>query len=255
VSISSKNRPQVLAKGTAVIQISRDLPHMGDDTDKELHYSRGQYKFRLTFLQTIEVDMKKLLFAAMICMASSAHATIYDMDDFVWTDDTGFGSGEISRSGSNTATIRGSDDGSGFFDPTQMTSTSTLGLGSGVGDVMFNWDYTTGDTDSLFDPFVWLYAADGDINNLTITNITTNGITNQNGFWTFAVAAGSLFGLSIDTADNQFGNGEFGFVTISQFAFDDGFGAVTPMPVPPAFLLFGTALAGLGFFRKKKAAA
>ena len=49
--------------------------------------------------------------------------------------------------------------------------------------------------------------------------------------------------------------GEFAFVTISNFSFDDGFGEITPMPVPPAFLLFGTALAGLGFFRKKKAAA
>ena len=198
--------------------------------------------------------MKKLLFAAMICMASSAHATIYDMDDFVWTDDTGLGNGVISRSGTNTATIRGSDDGSGFFDPTQMTSTSTLGAGSGEGDVSFAWDYTTTDTDSIWDPFVWLYAADGDINNLSITSITTSGITNQSGLWSFAVAAGSLFGLSIDTVDNEFGDGEFGFVTITNFAFDDGF-AANPVPVPPAFLLFGTALAGLGFFRKKKAAA
>lgn len=218
--------------------------------------------------------MKKLLFAAMICMASSAHATIYDMDDFVWTDDTGFGDGAISRSGSNTATIRGSDDGSGFFDPTQMTSTSTLGAGSGVGDVSFSWDYTTGDTDSLYDPFVWLYSAtnidadnDGVLDDLTVTSITTAGEVvdvdgdgildpEQSGIWSFAVAAGSLFGFSIDTADNQFGNGHFGSVTVSNFAFDDGFaGNPNAVPVPPAFLLFGTALAGLGFFRKKKAAA
>lgn len=200
--------------------------------------------------------MKKLLFAAMIFMASSAQATIYDMDAFAWTDDLGGGDGAISRSGSNTATIRGSADESGFFSITQMTSTSTLGLGSGEGDVSFAWDYTTGDFDSAFDPFVWVYAADGDINNVSVTQITTNGLTAESGTSTFAVVAGSLFGFSIDSVDNLVTATDFAFVTITDFAFDDGFaGNVLPTPVPPAFLLFGTALAGLGFFRKKKAAA
>ena len=214
--------------------------------------------------------MKKLLFAIMLGMASQANATIFILDDFAWTPEYGFpGTGEINGIDSDgtfvsptgtSVTIKGSDDGSGEGDPTAITTATS----NGAGTVSFDWDYLTRDAFAGFDPFVWLVDDGSGLTRTSITDGTVietspdvfvgSGAQAQSGSESIFVTAGSIFGFSLDTFDNKFGTGEFGFVTISNFQFDDGF-AGNVVPVPPAFLLFGTALAGLGFFRKKKAAA
>jgi hypothetical protein len=68
------------------------------------------------------------------------------------------------------------------------------------------------------------------------------------------VGLGDLFGFSIFSIDNAFGAAS---VDISNLTFctacdANGRPPVSAVPLPPAFLLFGVALAGLGFVQKRK---
>ena len=126
-----------------------------------------------------------------------------------------------------------------------MTTSITV---SGI--ISVAWDYFTDDAPAGFDPFIWLV---NDVANATSISNDALGTGAQDGMFSQHVDAGTLFGFAM-TTDNTFGGGCCAAdVVLSNFSFISDFGG-NPVPVPPAFLLFGTALAGLGFFRKKKAA-
>ena len=193
---------------------------------------------------------------------------VVSTDFFNWT--AGFvnsdGSIDTETAFNGEFQMIGSDllDADGFGCPGTFldlcTSTNMLTTSSEAGTISVDWDYFTGDVFAEYDPFVWLY--DGVAT--TITNDALgffddgsldDGI--QFGTFSATVAAGVDFGFAI-LSDNYFGDGlsgaDVGLLNLNFVA--DPFQANPPTaaPVPPAFLLFGTALAGL-FFRKKKAAA
>ena len=134
-----------------------------------------------------------------------------------------------------------------FESLTSMTTTAAVG-----GSISVNWDYLNSDFPE-YDPFVWLYD---DGSGLTMTEITDPlGDFGQVGLWTETVVTGALFGFGILSLDNLYG---FADVGLSDLLFTaagpDGRPDVGVVPIPPALLLFGTALAGLGLFGRKKTA-
>ena len=203
--------------------------------------------------------MKKVMLVFMLGLVSQTHAAIIDTN----TVDPNFTFGGLDWTASfdylsapspttpSTGTIRtgaeafngqleitGSDNGSGAASETAMYSTATAD-----GSVSFNWDFFSTDL-AGFDFFIWVSdAITGDITRVISDRVSAT----ESGISSFIVSAGGLFGLSVDTTDNNFGAAT---VDISNFSFT-AFGG-SPVPLPPALLLFGTALAGLGFFQKKK---
>ncbi len=122
-----------------------------------------------------------------------------------------------------------------------------------AGTVFFNWDFVSIEP-AFFDILYWV----NDGVDTTLTNVflgSQSGTADGSVVDAFAVNANDLFGLSLISQTN---NETFATATISDFAFTPfggtGGGGV-PVPVPPTFLLFGTAVLGLGFFRKMKQAA
>ncbi len=114
--------------------------------------------------------------------------------------------------------------------------TGFLTTAAGNGLVSFNWNYSTQDTDAVFDPFG--YVLDGEF-----FRLTNSGLTQQSGTISFDVALGETFGFGIFTTDNIFGRGS---ATISSFNAPDA----TPIPTPA--LLPGLIGLGLGVLRKRK---
>jgi hypothetical protein len=204
--------------------------------------------------------MKKIMFVFMLGLVSQTHAAIIDTN----TADPNFTFGGLDWTASfdyisapapttpSTGTIRtgaeafngeleitGSDNGSGVASETAMYSTATAD-----GTVSFDWSFFSTDL-AGFDFFIWVSdAIGGDTTRVISDRISAS----ESGISSFIVAAGGLFGLSIDTTDNNFGSAT---VDISNFSFA-AFGGASAVPLPPALLLFGAALAGLGFFQKKK---
>jgi hypothetical protein len=120
---------------------------------------------------------------------------------------------------------------------------------AGGGDVSFDWSYATALTDlPEFDPFVFIASlVAGDVGLVTVT--TDGGAISQMGNAILSVADMAIWGFAIDSDDGLWGSAS---VTISNLRFA---GAQTSVvPLPPAFLLFGSAIAGLGFIRKYKQA-
>jgi len=149
-------------------------------------------------------------------------------------------------------------DGDGLADINTSSNMTTDITESGI--ITVTWDYFTFDDLTSFDPFVWLLdgAATTITDDALAVGCDIDGIAGDDGLCQsattdFEVVAGTVFGFAL-LSDNLFGGGLYvADVVLSDLSFT-AFGG-NPVPVPPAFLLFGTALAGLGFFRKKKAAA
>jgi len=219
--------------------------------------------------------MKKVLaFILFIGMAGQANAAVYsdaspgsfsygvytNGDAIMW--DTTFppagnNDGYIATSlgGDSDAAVGdvqivGSD--TGLF-ATHVSSAMTTVIQES-GEISVDWDYFTLDPPAGFDPFVWLL--NGVVQDITNFDLFSNN--QQVGTFMTSVNVGDIFGFAILT-DNllaePFPGANSADVGLSGIQFGDLSGNMLATPVPPAFLLFGTALAGLGIFRRKKAAA
>lgn len=206
--------------------------------------------------------MKNILIVFMLGLFGQAHAALIDSTSadpalsndatfefggFTWntefhTGDGSIGTGDEANVGADL-TITGSNNHSGVNAETFMTTTASTD-----GWISFNWDYTTFDPPSVWDPFLWLYGST--LETVGETFITDVVVANQSGFWEFFVTAGDVFGLSILTDNFQFTEGAF--VDITAFTFSAL--GVSPVPLPAAFLLFGIGIAGLSLVRKKSPA-
>ncbi len=187
--------------------------------------------------------------AQAVTIDSSGAGTTFDFGGLTWTADfsgstPNTGVIEYTDPAPTDVTIKGSSNGLGLPSNTGFSTTAASDLA-----IDFSWAYQTFDFSEVFDTFFWVNNGAGS----TTVQLSVNGDgAIQNGAESMLVAAGDVFGFSIFTLDNLFGLGEFAQVTISDFSFQDLGGNPNPVPVPPAFLLFGSALAGLGFMRKKK---
>jgi hypothetical protein len=203
--------------------------------------------------------MKKVVFALLLGLTSQAQAQIIDTTgtdfnyaDLTWTSSFQYFSGPggdplLAADGTiNTnldafngeLEIVGSDNGTGVYSEVAMYSTT--GATGGVLD--FSWAFTNTDTLAGFDIFFWINEGTGTVTR-ELTEFASSGLESM------VVGANALFGLSIDTRDNTGGPA---FVDISGMTWTADGGQVGAMPVPAALWLFGTAIAGLGFMRKKK---
>jgi len=158
---------------------------------------------------------------------------------------------------SNGSDVRifGSDTGIEANGPGLSSISTTIGPVSGT--ISVAWDYIAGPgTLAENDPFIWLLGGDPllALTPQSIAGFDGLSAAPQSGTFIQHLDAGALFSFGILTLDNLFGDGEFASVSLTGLEFTADIGGMNPVPVPPAFLLFGTALAGLGFFRKKKAA-
>jgi len=208
--------------------------------------------------------MKKMIFALLLTgFFSQAQAAFVEAaegpdsfnlwgpvgEEFSWSVNHDGGDGKVEYDvTAETVRITGSDDQSEMPTNTEMTTT-------GAGIVDFNWIYST--TDTLFgvgfDPFIFIRDLLTDP--VTFVDLTQEGLTDETaGVFTsrgnVILEVGALWGFSIDSFDSSFGAG---IVTISDLSFAGA--QPSPVPVPPAFLLFGTAMASLAYVRRKKQAA
>ncbi len=138
--------------------------------------------------------------------------------------------GSVNTSGAPASiSLTGGDNNSNSSGTTSYTTTAAA-----AGTVTFNWNYSTDDAVTSFDPFGYLL-------NGSFTQVTNDGGgVVQNGTSTFNVLAGDSFGFRISTNDNIAGRGS---VTISNFS--------APAPVPasvpePSTVLSFLVLGGLG---------
>ena len=152
--------------------------------------------------------------------------------------------GNVSHDASGV-TITGDNSAGGY------SSTEIWGDAPVAGSVIFDWSYTTADANGAGnDPLFYIEGTTFTPFDLSVS-CTTFPCTGTTG--PVAVTAGLFsFGLSIDSVTGQDG---LASVDISNLNFLDADGKpIGAVPVPAAFWLFGTALAGFGFMRKKKAA-
>jgi hypothetical protein len=210
--------------------------------------------------------MKKVMFACLLGLACQTQASVFTASDqtfdyggLTWSTSfnyvnatdtvaaegaiyTGTDASIVNDSLGNPiqydVTIEGSNNGSGKYSEAAMYTTTTTG-----GVVNFDWNFQNTDPDSTFDFFVFIF----DLATDSFTRVATG--TRGADHAQFTVEANSMFGLSIDTADNI---GGAAFVDIRNFDFAANGGAPSAVPVPPALFLFGAAIAGLGFVQKKK---
>jgi hypothetical protein len=194
-----------------------------------------------------EKHMKKFLFVILLGLFGQAQAA--GIDAFTWTINTGLGDGTVAiDNATSSAVITGSNSGLSIV-PTDTSMTTTASV---AGSVSFDWTFV--DNNPLSDPaaglggpfnfFFWIY--DG-VNTTLLADVTTAG---SGSFGPTLINAGDVFGMSIQTQIDAFGAG---IATITDFVFSpSGQGGVGEVPLPPAFLLFGVALAGLGFVQKRK---
>ena len=199
--------------------------------------------------------MKKLilaLFLGVFGQAQAAYMTVADgTTDFLfqgieWTIDYGTGlNSDISYdSVTDSVKITGSDGpDTTAQNYTQMITTSSV---TTAGFVNLAWVYSTLDFSFYNDPF---FFVEGPESSTTVQYMT--GTSPSSLF----VAVGSIFGFGISSFDSQGGaaNVIISAVTDPVRPFFTGtVGRPSEVPLPPALLLFGSALAGLGFMRKKK---
>ena len=134
----------------------------------------------------------------------------------------------------------------GPFYPSEAAMFTTI---TENGSASFDWIFETQDSQGAYDFFMTIISFDAAGTQVVqATRMTDVSASVQSGLGTIInLLAGDLFGLSIDTADNFGGSAT---VDISNFKFTADSARV--VPVPAALWLFGSAIAGLGFMRKKK---
>jgi len=164
--------------------------------------------------------------ALMGLTANSAQATGFDGSyaPLNWTQLI-VQNGSIDTTNAPTSiTVIGSDNSSFVSGQTDFTIAAPS-----AGTVSFDWNYTTGDQEALYDPFGYLL-------NGSFFQLTNDSLTTQSGSATFAVLAGDTFGFSQRSADSSFGRAQ---TVISNFVAP----AVAPTSAPAPLPLFGAAAA------------
>lgn len=155
------------------------------------------------------------------------------------------GAGTVDDVAAGHVRLTGNNLGTGISF-TQMTTTNDEAFGI---NVSFDWDYTTSDLLAEYDPFVFIKDLLS-IDPLDFVEVTLTGATAGNAI--FQVASMAQWGFSQDSDDGLWGAG---ITDISNLSFTQASVGPSPVPVPPALLLFGTAIAGLGFARRKRQSA
>ena len=180
--------------------------------------------------------LKSLVLVAGLASANAFAAFDADYDVSNWNQALGTGSIDISGAPLDI-TLTGGNDNSNSQSSTVFSIAITA-----TGTLSFDWNYTTTEANSFWDPFG--YELNG-----AVTRLTTNGVgagSNQSGSVSIAVNAGDIFGFRQTTRDNQFGSAS---TTISNFSAPSV--VTSPVPVPPSFGLFGFALGGLVMMQRR----
>ena len=112
------------------------------------------------------------------------------------------------------------------------------------GDFTFSWSYELQDSLTGFDPFVFVSDLLVGVSGL---QVVADGSGAMAGSAFFSLTENAIWGFAVRSLDGTFGPG---IATISKLSLAPG--QIPSVPLPPAILLFGDALAGLGFVRKKK---
>lgn len=111
--------------------------------------------------------------------------------------------------------------------------------------INFDWSYVTNDLWGESGADAFGYVINGVFSSLTDPNQDVS-IPNQSGSASFAVNAGDVFGFDANTFDGYYGSS---VTVVSNFN-----ASPAAVPVPAAFWLFGSAVAGFGaFLRRHKA--
>jgi hypothetical protein len=205
--------------------------------------------------------MKKFLFIILLGLFGQAQASGFDSlapwTTSATTTTAGASAGSVVFNDNTTATltgcykdpvlIPGPFPGSTISVPQSCTGVAKMESSPTLtsGTAQFNWSLSADPATASI--LVWLLDSAGTA--LTLTTECVSG-----GFCSFDVAAGSIFGIALQDLTGASGNlvGP-AIATITNFDWAaNGQGGVGAVPLPPAFLLFGVALAGLGFVQKRK---
>lgn len=182
--------------------------------------------------------MKKLMLIVLLALGGQAQAAV--LDDFTWTTDTGIGDGSVNFLSPTAVTITGSNSGLFLTPPPVRTSIETTATSNGT--VTFDWGFSDANLFAGANFFLWL--SDG----VDATELLATGNAASAGSASFLVAAGNTFGMAVDAAFDGLGAAT---ASITNFNFAPS-GQPEPVPAPATLLLFGTALAGFVFTRRKK---
>ena len=181
--------------------------------------------------------LKSLALVATLACSSAFAAFDADYDVSNWTQTLGTGSIDIGGAPLDI-TLTGGDDNSN----TQSSTIFSIAI-TATGTLSFDWNYTTTETNSFWDPFG--YALNG-----AITQLTTNGGgagQNQTGNVSIAVNAGDIFGFRQTTRDNLFGSAS---TTVSNFSAPSV--VTSPVPLPPSLGFLGFAMGGLMVMQRRE---
>ena len=156
------------------------------------------------------------------------------------------GNGTIDDLTADQVRLTGATNGGGNSF-TRMTTAA--GSNNGLGyKVTFNWDYLTLDPPSSFDPFVFINDLVLGVSEKVTVDAGPASQSGLAGLAFFNIADLAMWGFALQSVDGLYNSAS---VIISGVQLT----ALKPpsaVPLPPALLLFGTAIAGLGFFRRKK---
>ena len=180
--------------------------------------------------------LKSLVLVAGLASANAFAAFDADYDVSNWNQALGTGSIDISGAPLEI-TLTGGNDNSNSQSSTVFSIAITA-----TGTLSFDWNYSTNEFNSEWDPFG--YELNG-----AITKLTTDGFLagrNQSGNVSIAVNAGDIFGFRQTTLDNRFGSAS---TTISNFSAPSV--VTSPVPLPPSFGFLGFALGGLMVMQRR----
>ena len=181
--------------------------------------------------------LKGLALSAALACGNALAAFDADYDVSNWTQAAGTGSIDISGAPLDIILTSG-NNGSGTPSSTIFSIAITA-----TGSLSFDWNYTTSEFNSAWDPFS--YALNG-----ASTQLTTDGFfagQNQSGSVSIAVNVGDIFEFQQVTQDNVFGSAS---TTISNFSAPSV--VVAPVPLPPSIGFFGFALGGLVMMQRRE---
>jgi hypothetical protein len=177
--------------------------------------------------------------AVMIAICSAAAGSVQEaradfIDAFAHANWTWTPNSDDASIGTTltTATIFGSDDGTGPDDSTYTIAAPVKGL------LSFDWSYSTVDVDD------WDSA--GFYRNGVFTQLAQNDSLITSGTYSTSIDAGDIFGFYVHSADSSFGPGQ---MDISNFTF-----TAVPEPSSITFITILSLAGAAGLIRRRKAA-